>query len=338
MKTCSECNKERRDSYFKKRSDTTICQLCRQKCEHGRQKAQCKECGGCNICEHGKYKAQCKECGGSGFCEHGKRKTYCKECGGSSCCEHGKRRRSCKKCNGNGICEHGRRKQYCKECGGSSLCIHEKQKTQCWKCDGSRMCNNCKMTYKNKKYGNGDFCVSCYISLNPNSEAIKGNRVIAGDIIDDIYVKMYPDFVWESKDKSLPNDCGIGRRPDYFLDLGTHILIMEIDENQHKNYNKQCEVARLNNICEVDFRPTIYIRFNPDSYTDSNGNKIQGMFIAGMNKLKHDEKEIRNRLKVVHQEVLKYTNFENVKEKLKDNLIGQVYLFFDEYDDEVEEI
>ena len=26
------------------------------------------------LCEHSKQKAQCKECGGSSFCEHGKRK------------------------------------------------------------------------------------------------------------------------------------------------------------------------------------------------------------------------------------------------------------------------
>ena len=51
-----------------------------------------------------------------------------------------------------------------------------------------------------------------------------------------------------------------------------------------------------------------------------------------MNKLKYNEKEIRNRLKVVHQEVLKYTNYENVKDQLKGDLVGQVYLFFDSYE------
>ena len=52
-------------------------------CEHGRQKRECKECGGSGICERGRRKAYCKECGGSGFCEYGRRKAYCKECGGS---------------------------------------------------------------------------------------------------------------------------------------------------------------------------------------------------------------------------------------------------------------
>ena len=60
-----------------------------KKCEHGKQKSQCKDCGGSGICEHGKRKAQCKDCGGSGICEHGKRKRICKDCGGSEICEHG---------------------------------------------------------------------------------------------------------------------------------------------------------------------------------------------------------------------------------------------------------
>ena len=31
-------------------------------CEHGRQRSQCKECGGASICEHGRQRSQCKEC------------------------------------------------------------------------------------------------------------------------------------------------------------------------------------------------------------------------------------------------------------------------------------
>ena len=51
-----------------------------KKCEHGKEKYHCKECGGSGICEHGKRKSDCKECGGSAFCEHGKQKSQCKEC------------------------------------------------------------------------------------------------------------------------------------------------------------------------------------------------------------------------------------------------------------------
>ena len=36
-----------------------------KKCEHGRQRRNCKECGGSSICEHGRRRYRCKDCGGS---------------------------------------------------------------------------------------------------------------------------------------------------------------------------------------------------------------------------------------------------------------------------------
>ena len=65
-------------------------------------------------CEHGvKYRSQCKVCR---KCEHGRRRTNCKECGGGSICEHGRERSKCKECGGSQICEHGRERCKCKEC------------------------------------------------------------------------------------------------------------------------------------------------------------------------------------------------------------------------------
>ena len=55
-----------------------------KKCEHGRRRYSCKECGGSGICEHGRLRSKCKECGGGGLCEHGRQRSRCKECGGSS--------------------------------------------------------------------------------------------------------------------------------------------------------------------------------------------------------------------------------------------------------------
>ena len=51
-------------------------------CRHGRQRSQCKDCGGSGVCEHGRRRSQCKDCGGSGLCEHGRRRSQCKDCGG----------------------------------------------------------------------------------------------------------------------------------------------------------------------------------------------------------------------------------------------------------------
>ena len=72
-------------------------------------------------CEHGRQRSQCKECGGASICEHGRQRNYCKECGGASICEHGRQRHKCKECGGGSICEHGRRRIYCKEC--TDVCV-----------------------------------------------------------------------------------------------------------------------------------------------------------------------------------------------------------------------
>ena len=130
-------------------------------CPHGRQKPQCKECGGSNICAHGRIKQQCKACGGSAICPHGRIKSTCKECGGSRICPHGRIKRQCKECGGSGICLHGRRKQQCKECGGSNICPQGRQKQTCRECGGSSICAHGRI-----KYG----CKACLQSSESTSK------------------------------------------------------------------------------------------------------------------------------------------------------------------------
>jgi len=83
-------------------------------CEHGvKKRSKCKVCG---ACPHGRQRRECKECGGSAICEHGRVRSQCKECGGASICEHGRVRSVCKECGGGGICEHGRVRCRCNKC------------------------------------------------------------------------------------------------------------------------------------------------------------------------------------------------------------------------------
>ena len=101
-------------------------------CEHGvKYRSKCKVC---RACPHGRQRHNCKECGGSSICEHGRRRHECKECGGGSICEHGRIRSNCMECGGSGICEHGRRRTQCKECGGGSICEHGRQRYRCKEC------------------------------------------------------------------------------------------------------------------------------------------------------------------------------------------------------------
>ena len=65
-------------------------------------------------------------------------------------------------------------------------------------------------------------------------------------------------------DKKIEGGCS-RRRPDLFIDLGTHCIIIEVDENQHRQY--ECEEKRMIDLYEdIGFRKVVFLRFNPDSY------------------------------------------------------------------------
>ena len=67
-------------------------------------------------------------------------------------------------------------------------------------------------------------------------------------------------------DKKIQDGCST-RRPDLFLDLGYQIIIIEIDENQHIDYDCSCENKRIMELSQdVGHRPIVFIRFNPDDY------------------------------------------------------------------------
>uniref|UniRef100_A0A0G4HK60 CR-type domain-containing protein n=1 Tax=Chromera velia CCMP2878 TaxID=1169474 RepID=A0A0G4HK60_9ALVE len=138
----------------------------RPKCEHGRQKTLCADCGGKGLCDHGKKRNNCKECmatrkivprrrsvNGMAVgedprprnktrCEHGRQRYFCKECGGKGICEHGVQRPQCKQCGGKSVCVHGKKKYYCAACGGKGVCEHGKQRTYCKACNGRNYCEH----------------------------------------------------------------------------------------------------------------------------------------------------------------------------------------------------
>jgi hypothetical protein len=65
-------------------------------------------------------------------------------------------------------------------------------------------------------------------------------------------------------DKKIEGGCSL-RRPDLFIDLGSHCIIIEVDENQHRQYS--CEEKRMIDLYEdTGFRKMVFLRFNPDAY------------------------------------------------------------------------
>jgi hypothetical protein len=293
-------------------------------CEHNKQKYTCKICKGSGICEHNKIKQSCKKCKGIaickhdkneflckqsikyGICEHNKQKQYCRQCGGSGLCIHGKQRARCYECKGSQICEHNKRKEFCRDCKGSNICVHNKHKQFCRYCGGARLCRNewCETT-GNKKYDH--FCMSCYVN-DPNNidkPIICNYKTKEREVVDRIQ-ESFENFTWVA-DKRVQYGCS-RRRPDLLLDMGSHVIIVEIDENKHSSYDCSCENKRLMQLSlDLFHRPIVFIRFNPDSYVNSEGKKISSCWklnkFGVMNIIKTKKEEWEHRIVCLKQQI-----------------------------------
>ena len=123
------------------------------------------------------------------------------------------------------------------------------------------------------------YCLFCYMNLFPDKPVARNYKTKERNIVE--YIKSeFPDLNW-IEDKIIQNGCS-RRRPDLLIDFGYQIVIIEIDENQHTDYDCSCENKRLMEISQdLNHRPVIFIRFNPDDYKINN-NKITSCW--GVNK------------------------------------------------------
>jgi len=121
------------------------------------------------------------------------------------------------------------------------------------------------------------------------------------------YIKnKFPDFNWIA-DKIINRGCS-KRRPDLLLDMGSHIIIVEVDENRHIGYDCSCQDKRLMELSQdLQHRPIVFIRFNPDAYTNQEGVLIKSCW--KLNKLgiiqiaKNKQKEWEERINSLKQQI-----------------------------------
>jgi len=67
--------------------------------------------------------------------------------------------------------------------------------------------------------------------------------------------------------------CG-KERPDFLFDCKNQYVVLECDENQHKERLCECEFARMINISQSLGMHTIFIRYNPDEFINKNGKLV----------------------------------------------------------------
>ena len=172
-----------------------------------------------------------------------------------------------------------------------------------------------------------EYCRYCFVNLFPDDK-LSINYKTKEKIVCKYIISQFKQFDIIC-DKKIIDSCSL-RRPDILIDFGNYLIIIEVDENQHKKYNTTCEDIRLNEIYEsCNFRPIILIRFNPDSYICKE-KKIFSPFIKNKNGYLEiaDKQEWESRLKILKKEIQnQIKNFEN------DSVftIKIIKLFYDEY-------
>lgn len=119
-----------------------------------------------------------------------------------------------------------------------------------------RKCTKCNL---NMILDNNNLCEYCNPATFKKVHLAKQNSLM--NYLDSINLK------GDSTDKIVNNgECG-KERPDRVFDFGDKIIILECDENQHKDRNSECENTRMINIGQsYGGLPVYFIRWNPDNY------------------------------------------------------------------------
>ena len=183
----------------------------------------------------------------------------------------------------------------------------------------NKLCETCNSTRINPKYNPN--CSRCHFYLNPNDPRIRNYKTKEHAYMTAILEK-FPQF---KLDKTINGGCS-KRRPDGFLDLLTHVIIIEIDENEHKSYDDTCNNRRTMELSQdVGHRPIVFIRLNPDGYT-LDGKRMKGSFslTKKTGELKVVKKEFNKRLNLLIESVDHHIN------TIPDKIISVEYLYFTE--------
>lgn len=126
-----------------------------------------------------------------------------------------------------------------------------------------KKCTSCELLHSSINY---EVCQYCRPGADRKTKEMNVVRHL--QTIDDL-----SEFIHDKITADNHSVCG-KYRPDIVYDCGTHFVIVEIDENQHSQYEKSCEETRMNNIMLGLGLPTVFLRFNPDSYTIGTKKKL----------------------------------------------------------------
>ena len=168
------------------------------------------------------------------------------------------------------------------------------------------------------------YCLRCYIYTFPDKPVARNYKTKERAVVEFV-CERFPEHTWIT-DKKVNDGCSM-RRPDILVDLGYQVLIIEIDENAHQDYDCSCENKRIMELSQdVGHRPIVFIRFNPDSYIKDD-KKIPSCWdnnINGICVVKYKE-DWEYRLSILEEKIKYWTSSCNSTNKI----IEIIQLFYD---------
>ncbi len=117
-------------------------------------------------------------------------------------------------------------------------------------------------------------CVSCHLPMVLNAEHLcefcKPEAFERAALAKQRRVMAYLDannLTGTSTDRIVDGGVCGKERPDRMYELPDRVIIVEVDENQHRDRTCECEQTRMVNVSQsFGGLPTFWIRFNPDEY------------------------------------------------------------------------
>jgi hypothetical protein len=165
----------------------------------------------------------------------------------------------------------------------------------------SRTCVACCTTRGSRVHDGHLWCQGCFVKTFPHIPTLRNYKTKQGGV-EDFLKERFGDKITMRYDQKIERivpeaasagagggfvhqefederPCASsGRKPDVLIDMGEWVVIVEVDEGQHKqdSYKSSCENKRTMQIFDdLGRRPTVFIRFNPDNYVDAAGNRVQ---------------------------------------------------------------
>jgi hypothetical protein len=216
----------------------------------------------------------------------------------------------CKKTRATYDIEGAEKARFCQACKDDSmidLCHTE--------CKGY---NNelCPFNYRADDKYDG-YCSQCFKRGFSNDPRVLQMKQKTKEIkVRDFINTHFEGFIHDKPLWTTHCDCSIRRRIDHRLLIDNTLLVVETDENQHKNYDEMDEQIRYDDLYMAFSGKWIYIRFNPDKYKNSKG------------KLRNTK--IDDRLLTLKREIEK--QILRIKNDMNAEILERVYLYYDGYE------